>query len=209
MEKVIWYLPQTANVNGTMYPIRSDFRAVLDILTALSAKDLDEREKSRAVLEIFYPDFDDMPPTDYREALNQCFRFIDRGQTPAGKGKESVLVDWAQDFQLIIAPINRIAGKEVRELEHVHWWTFLSWYMEIGDCLFAQIVRIRDKRARNKPLDKQDREFYRKNRDLIDLKTDYTDAEKNVLAAWGVKKNNCPNGMETGVKTWQNQTDAC
>lgn len=99
-----------------------------------------------------------------------------------------MLVDWAQDFQLIIAPINRIAGQEVRALDHVHWWTFLAWYMEIGDCLFAQVVRIRDKRARNRPLDKQDREFYRKNRDLIDLKANYTDAEKNLLAAWGVKK---------------------
>lgn len=61
-------------------------------------------------------------------------------------------------------------------------------YQEIGDCLFAQVVRIRDKKAHGKSLDKQDREFYRKNRDIIDLKTTYTESEKDVLAAWGISK---------------------
>ena len=67
-------------------------------------------------------------------------------------------------------------------------YSFLSFYQEIGDCLFAQVVRIRDKKAHGKSLDKQDREFYRKNRDIIDLKTTYTESEKDVLAAWGISK---------------------
>ena len=50
------------------------------------------------------------------------------------------------------------------------------------------MVRIRDKKAHGKSLDKQDREFYRRNRDVIDLKTTYTEAEKDVLAAWGISK---------------------
>jgi len=62
----------------------------------------------------------------------------------------------------------------------------LSYYMEIGDCLFAQVVAIRDKKARGKPLDKQEREFYRRNRKMVDLKTTYTEAEQNLLAAWGI-----------------------
>ena len=94
----------------------------------------------------------------------------------------------SQDFDIIIAPINRIAGCEVRALEYLHWYSFLSFYQEIGDCLFAQVVRIRDKKAHGKSLDKQDREFYRKNRDIIDLKTTYTESEKDVLAAWGISK---------------------
>lgn len=89
---------------------------------------------------------------------------------------------------MIIAPINRIAGCEVRALEYLHWWTFMSYYREIGDCLFSQVVSIRDKKARGKTLEKQEKEFYRRNRDLIDLKTTYTEAEKDVLAAWGLRK---------------------
>lgn len=188
MEKVIWSLPKTADVNGTTYEIRSDFRAVLDILTALVDNELDEQDKAEAALTIFYPGFSEMPVENYQEALSQCFRFIDRGEEPKEKKREPVLMSWEQDFDMIIAPINRVAGCEIRALEYAHWWTFLSWYSEIGDCFFAQVVRIRDKKAHGKPLDKQDREFYRKNRDVIDLKTAYTEAEKDVLAAWGISK---------------------
>lgn len=185
---MIWALPTTVDVNGATYPIQSDYRAILDILVALTDRELDERDKAEAALTIFYPDFEEMPVSDYQEALNQCFRFIDRGQEKKPKQKEPVLMSWEQDFDMIIAPVNRIAGCEIRALPYLHWYSFLSYYQEIGDCLFAQVVRIRDKRARGKTLDKQDREFYRRNRDIIDLKTNYTEAEKNVLAAWGIGK---------------------
>lgn len=69
-------------------------------------------------------------------------------------------------------------------MEYLHWWTFLSAYMGIGDCLFAQVVRIRDIKARGKKMDKQDREFYRRNRDLIDIKVKTTDAEEKLFAEW-------------------------
>ena len=188
MEKVIWSLPTSVDVNGTEYGIQSDYRAVLDILTALTDNELDDHLKAEAPLGNFYPGFDEMPPGDYQEALNQCFRFIDRGQDRKEKKHEPALMSWEQDFDIIIAPINRIAGCEVRALEYLHWYSFLSFYQEIGDCLFAQVVRIRDKKAHGKSLDKQDREFYRKNRDIIDLKTTYTESEKDVLAAWGISK---------------------
>ena len=188
MEKVIWALPTTVDVNGTTYPIQSDYRAILDILVALTDRELDERDRAEAALTIFYPDFDEMPVSDYQEALNQCFRFIDHGQENREKRKQPEIMSWAQDFDLYIAPINRIAGCEIRALEYLHWYTFLSYYQEIGDCLFAHVVSIRDKKAVGKPLDKQEREFYRRNREIIDLKTNYTDAEKNILAAWGVSK---------------------
>lgn len=188
MEKVIYALPTSVKVNGAEYEIRSDYRAVLDIITALSDSELSDRDKAEVVLEIFYPGFDEMPSEDYQEAINQCFRFIDRGREEKPKQKEPVLMSWEQDFDMIIAPINRIAGCEVRSLEYLHWYSFLSFYQEIGDCLFAQVVRIRDKKAHGKALDKQDREFYRRNRDIVDLKTNYTEAEKDLLAAWGISK---------------------
>lgn len=188
MEKVIYALPTSVKVNGAEYEIRSDYRAVLDILTALSDNDLDDRDKTEAILGIFYPDFDEMPSGNYQEAINQCFRFIDRWHEEKPKQKEPVLMSWEQDFDMIVAPINRIAGCEVRSLEYLHWYSFLSFYQEIGDCLFAQVVRIRDKKAHGKTLDKQDREFYRRNRDIVDLKTNYTEAEKDLLAAWGISK---------------------
>lgn len=179
-----WDLPTSVDVQGAAYAIRTDYRCILDICTALNDPELSEAEKACVALELFYPDFAAMPPEQFREALEQCFWFIDGGQPGSGK-KSPRLVDWEQDFPHIIAPVNRVMGREVRGPEPLHWWTFLAAYNEIGDCTFAQIVRIRDKLARGKALDKQDREWYRRNRELVDFKRKYTDADNELFKQWG------------------------
>lgn len=183
-------LPKTVEIDGNTFAIRYDFRTVLDIFEVLNDPELNDRERAYVVLHLFYIDAEAI--TDYETACRKCFWFINGGhEEPEGK-KPLKLVDWQQDFPYIIAPVNRIVGKEIRDIRYdpetntggVHWWTFLAAYQEVGDCLFAQIVRIRDKKAHGKPLDKTDREFYRKNRDMIDFKTHYTEAENEMLKAW-------------------------
>ena len=118
-----------------------------------------------------------------RAALRECFRFLDGGEEPKPDKPGPRVMDWEQDFRWIVAPINRVAGRDVRS-GPMHWWTFLSHYYEIGDCYFAQLVRIRDLQARGKPLEKADREWARKNADQIRIRGTYTKAEDDLLAAW-------------------------
>lgn len=177
-------LPESVNVNGIEFEIRSDFRAILDICIALNDAELDEQEKAYVALKIFYPDCESI--TDYQEALNKCFWFINCGDDEPDNKKSPKLVDWEQDFQYIVAPINRVAGTEIRATSYMHWWTFISYYNEIGgDCTFSQIVSIRDKKARGKALDKADMEWYRRNRKLVDFKRNYSDAENELMKQWG------------------------
>lgn len=184
---MIYDLPTSVCVNGTEYDIRSDYRAILDIITAMCDAELSDGGKGKVALDIFYIDFDKIPSCDYQEALNQCIWFINKGKEQKQVKREPILMSWEQDFDLIISPINRIAGCEVRELKYLHWWTFLSYYQEIGECLFAQVVAIRDKRSHGKQLEKHEREFYRRNRDIIDLKTKITQRESQLLAELGIK----------------------
>ena len=181
-------LPKTVIVGGREYSIRSDYRAILDICEALTDPELSSEEKSAVVLYIFYPELEDMPVEDWQEAAKQCVWFINCGEDRRGQRPTPKLMDWGQDFRYIVAPINRVLGKEVRELESLHWWTFISAYYEIGDCFFAQIVRIRNLKAKGKPLDKTDQQLYRENRELVDLKTNFTAAEDAVINAWLGKK---------------------
>lgn len=176
-------LPTRVEVGGVEYEIRSDYRVILDICAALSNPELNGREQSAAALEIFYPDIETMPPEDYREALERLLWFLNGGSAPEER-KRPKLVDWEQDFPYIVAPINRVTGQEVRAVAYMHWWTFLLAYMEIGECTFAQIVRIRDLRARRKPLDKTDQAWYSRNRHLVDFKRKYTEQEDAVLDKW-------------------------
>ena len=172
-------LPKTVEIDGKNYKIRSDYRAILDIISALEDPELTDQEKGIVCLEIFY----EKVPDNVKEALEKCFDFISLGKKEDGKHKPK-LVDWDQDFDMIIAPINRVAGREIRNDDYLHWWTFIGLYNEIGDCLFAQVVGIRDKKARHKKLDDAEKEFARRNADLINIKTHYTDAENALLEAW-------------------------
>ena len=154
---MMYELPTSVEIEGTAYEIRSDYRAALDICAALSDPSLSDGDRALVILDIFYPGFAEAPR----------------------------LVDWEQDFPYIVAPVNRVCGQEIRAVSYMHWWTFVSYYYEIGgDCTFAQIVHIRDKLARGKTLDKSERVWYRQNRRLVDFKTTYTDAEEQLLKDW-------------------------
>lgn len=179
-------LPKALTVGGVERPIRSDYRTALDICAALADPDLTHREKTLAALCICYLRLEEIPPEQYREALERCFWFLDGGEQPVQGGRPGPrLMDWEQDFPRIVAPVNRVLGREVRE-GPCHWWTFLAAYYEIGgDCLFAQIVRVRDALARGKGLDKADRAWYRRNRELVDLRQRYTGEEEQLLKEWG------------------------
>ena len=182
---MIYTLPETVDLGGTKYPIRWDYRPVLDICTALSDPELSEQDRALAVLSIFYPDLGQIPQELYQEAIERCFWFINGGEERRDQTKGPRVVDWDQDFNLMVNPVNRVLGREIRENKPLHWFTFLSAYQEIGDCTFAQVVRIRDRLARGQPLDKQDREWYRRNRNLVDFETKYTQAEEDLMREWG------------------------
>ena len=179
---MIFDLPESVVVGGREIEIRWEYRDILTILCALADPDLSQQDKALAALGIFYPRVDEIAPGDAKEALEQMSRFIDGGTGNHKPGPR--LMDWEQDFPYIIAPINRVLGREIRGSDRIHWWTFLSAYYEIGDCLFAQIVHIRDAQARGKKLDKAEREWARRNADMIRLKNRFSEADDDLLRAW-------------------------
>ncbi len=185
-------LPTTVDIGGKEIPVRTDFRVILDILACVNDPELNDGEKAAGALEIFYPSLEGV--TDRGEALRQCLRFIDGAQeTERKKQKSPRLMDWDHDFERIVAPVNRVLGYEARAVPYdletntggLHWWTFIAAYMEIGnDCSIAQIVSIRDKLARGKKLEKHEREWYRRNRELVDIPARLTENEDAILKEW-------------------------
>lgn len=183
-------LPKSVLINGEEFEIRYDYRVILYLFEIINDPEIDDQERAIAVLSNFYVDFDTL--TDYEKAIQECFWFINGGKYEEETKKSHKLVSWEQDFQYIVAPVNRILGYEIRSKEYdietntggVHWWTFLSAYMEIGDCLFAQIVNIRNKKAKGKKLDKSEQEFYRKNQEIVDIKNKYTQSDDEIIKMW-------------------------
>lgn len=191
-----WELPTSITVNGTVYAIRTDFRAVLDVLAAMNDPDLflsDASDQEKAwvqvdtALQILIEDYNKLPPENFFDAYNQLIDFIDCGMKEDSNKPPVHLMDWEQDAQVIIPAINRVHGKEIRSLPYLHWWTFLGAYMEIGDCLFFQIVNIRQKKQKHQKLEKWEQEFYRNNKTMIDLHRKLSmeeKAEKDAIEKW-------------------------
>lgn len=179
---MIGQLPKYLTVNGTKYDIRFDFRPCLDILVAFTDPELNNYEKSKVALDIFY--IDDIPIEDISEAYKQMIWFLDLG----GKADNSAnnkpqLYDWEQDEQIIFAAINTAAGYETRDKESLHFWTFMSYFYEIGDGTFASVIRLRNKLNKNERLDDTDKKLYKEMKYLVDLKPKRGSIEQQEIDA--------------------------
>ncbi|MBU5481739.1 Gp15 family bacteriophage protein [Blautia sp. MSJ-19] len=191
-----WELPTSITVDRTVYAIRTDFRAVLDVLAAMNDPDLflpDASDQEKAwvqidtALQILIEDYNKLPTENFFDAYNQLIDFIDCGMKEDSNKPPVHLMDWEQDAQVIIPAINRVQGKEIRSLPYLHWWTFLGAYMEIGDCLFSQIINIRQKKQKHQKLEKWEQEFYRNNKAIIDLHRKLSmeeKTEKDAIEKW-------------------------
>lgn len=168
-------LPTQLEIGGNLHAIRNngDFRMVLDCFSELNSTELDDIGRILSSLIIFYDEMTD--PDDiftvfgdnYQEAVKKMFWFMNCGQESFGNNTNYKLVDWDKDSQLIAGAVNKVAGKEVRILDYLHWWTFMGYYAEIHDSAWSSIVNIRYKMKTGKPLEKEEERFKRENPDYF------------------------------------------
>lgn len=173
-----WELPTSLEISGVFWKIRSDYRAIIDILTYMSDPEYETDEKWLICLDILYEDFDNMTPDLYTEACQKAIEFIDAGIEEDTRKNPVKLMDWEQDASLIIPAVNKVLGKEVRAEKYMHWWTFLSAYMEIGECSFSHILQLRNKKAKGEKLEKWEKQFISENKNIVNLKRKLTESEK-------------------------------
>ena len=189
MSNYAWGLPKTVLVNGKSHAINANAQKIEYMLELYQNAEYTPDEKHLVCLRVFFKDFDDIPLDDYAAALMAAFEFIDGGKakTEDSKLKHPELVRWDQDLPLIISTINTMVGCDIRN-EPLHWWTFLGYFQNIpAESFFATIIDIRHKLKSGKLKDKAEREFYRKNKDIIDIRKQYTEEEKLIMEKWGIK----------------------
>ena len=181
-------LPTYFEVNEELFRIRNqgDFRIVLSCFNILSNIELSDKEKVYTCLIVFYEDFDDLDDilecsNAIPELVEKMFWFFDCGQDYKSEKVKPKLVDWDKDEMLIMSAVNKVAGREIRN-ENIHWWTFISYYMAIGECPLSQIVSIRHKLAVGKKLEKHELEFKNENPQYFDI--DYRTQEDKAIDDW-------------------------
>ena len=188
---MIGALPETLTVGGGDYPIRTDYRNILQVFEAFQDLELTQEEKWIVAIYLLFEDFscvDDVLQAaqdgfNSKEAMKQISWFISAGQ-PEKQVLEQPTYNWAQDEQMIFSAVNKVAGRETRELEYLHWWTFLGYFNEVGEGTFSFIVGIRHKLNKGKKLEKHEKEFLSHNKELVRMKKPLTKEEQEQENAY-------------------------
>ena len=98
-----------------------------------------------------------------KELAEGMMTFFNCGQDDDNNTPTPKLIDWDKDAQMIMSAINKVAGKEVRAEEYTHWWTFVGYYMAIGESTLSTVVSIRNKILKGEKLEKWEQKFRQEN----------------------------------------------
>ena len=167
----MYELPTSITIEDRQYQITNngDYRVVLDCFSALSDSELSEDEKVLASLLIFYNEFEELEDIPREEdifipLIQEMYNFFNCGQEESvGANAGSSVIDWDSDSTIITAAVNNVAHTEIRALPYLHWWTFMGYYMSIGESILSTVVSIRSKLNKGKELEKWEKDFKRDN----------------------------------------------
>ncbi len=187
-------IPVSIQIGEQQLNIRNkgDYRMVLDCFAALNDTELEKEERVYCALIIFYEDFNDLEDlahcTFLNEAVKKMYWFFNCGEDKGvGANKHRKLIDWEGDSQLIASAINKVANTEIRMASYIHWWTFMGYYLAIGESPLAMIVGIRSKIMEGKKLEKYETKFKNDNPQYFiwDSKSvEEKEAEEAILSLW-------------------------
>ena len=160
---------------------------VLNLFSILEDPEYTKDENIITALMVFYEDVNTVEDVyslpDVEEAIMKMFEFCNGGRPDTtNKPEQKKLMDWDADAAIIMSAINNVAGKEVRAEEYVHWWTFLGWYMAIGECTFSTVVSIREKIRKGKKKEKWEQEFIFNNPEYFSV--DLRSREEKEMDEW-------------------------
>ena len=188
-------LPRRLKIGKRWYRIRTDRKDIFKIIEAFLDPNLPEEAQMYICMKILYIDYDSIPRRLYNEAAHAAMDFINQEKTEidASPPKSSPkTMDWIQDEPLLFSSVNKVAGFETRNAKYIHWWTFLGWLMEIDEGTYKYVLYLRNKKAKGKKLEKEEREFWNANKDICVIKNRLSDEEqarKNKLNAIIEKQN--------------------
>ncbi|QIB67808.1 hypothetical protein Ami103574_00065 [Aminipila butyrica] len=177
------YLPKSLTINGRDIKINTDFRDCIAILRLLEDPVLSNLEKVQIMIGILFNE--ELDFSEYDEALAQAILFLDGGPgTDNSRHGPSYgkLYSWEQDLIYILSGVDKVLGFSCRTKNYMHWWEFLTAFMEMGECTFSTLVHQRKLKKQGNQ-SKAEKEWWAENRDIaeLDKKALLTSEERSAL----------------------------
>lgn len=157
--------PESVTIDHTEYPLETDFRNALRIIMAFEDNELTAQEKQIVLLQGLY---DVHVPNDLRAGTQYALWFLNGGEENEDDTNGLRLYSFSKDQKFIYAAFRQTHGIDL-QTAHLHWWTFLALFMDLGqDTTFCQLTALRKRIATGKAT-KEERAAAREMPDLINV----------------------------------------
>lgn len=163
-------LPTKIRVNNKIYDINYDFRTAIKTIECFEDEDLDYSEKIYITLQNIYKGavFED---EDIKEAYQKAIKFLDLGKETNEKddNQRPRIYSFSKDENYIFSGINSTHGINLQKEKDLHWWTFMSLFLDMGDnCFFSELIYYRKRKAEGK-LTEYEKKKYNEIKDLVEI----------------------------------------
>lgn len=182
MNILIDLVPTTVNIDHKQYEINSDFRNAILFELLMQEDEVSELDKTMQALELFYP----VCPKNINEAVEKMLWFYTGGKDDKNiTSKKSGSVNninriYSFDFDddYIYSAFLDQYGIDLQDIEYLHWWKFKAMFKSLKED--NEIVKIMGYRATDlsKIKDKEQREFYKKMKQIYELPKSRNEVEK-------------------------------
>ena len=167
------------------YEVNTSFRIGIQVFLVQYDKELNEYEKSDALIWLL---FDDREHPDGEE-LQECVEWFLNGwfHDKSGSSQDKRrLIDYDVDQWRIYADFRQIYGIDL-SLDAMHWWMFngLLWNMPYERSAFMQVIEIRRKKITSK-MGREEKKAVQEAQQIYaldqpEVKKEYTENEKGAI----------------------------
>lgn len=176
--------PAAVRIDGEIYPINTDFRVGIRIMTAFEDTQLTNFEKQAVMCGLL---FQKMPP-DFWRACEAARKFLDCGEEPQSKDEDEQpeakrVYSFTKDAKFIYSAILQSHNVDLQAEKNLHWWKFCAMFNDLrDDCAFQNIVSLR-RRAQKGKLTKEEQRIWYEMRDILSLEKQEPDPERDAALA--------------------------
>lgn len=158
--------PTSLEIDGYEYELNTSWIVGYKSMCALEDNELTEEEKFFVIYELLFNN--DKPPLTENTA-SLIMEYLGGGgfnYNSNSNVKQKNYFKWSVDYSLIFQGIAKVLGYSPRANEELHWWDFLLAFGEVGECMFSNIVRLREGSEKN-TLSKEEKKWIQLNSGYI------------------------------------------
>lgn len=172
--------PTQIEVGGLFYEIDADFRTGIAFELLMLDEEFTETEKAARAMELYFPQI----PDDEEEAMEKILWFYLCGREETSQEEKetepapkNIVYSYEYDAGSIYAAFLSQYGMDLVEIPFLHWWKFKALFHALDENLeFMKIMRYRAVDITKVP--KEQKDFYRKMKQLYALPDNRTEEEK-------------------------------